>query len=472
MILPVAFAIAFTVGGVLESNPVAQTAAGSYLEPGAVSGVAYRPGLALDAYAPAGDPRPAAIVIHGASGSRSTHVNQLFDVLRRAGYAWFSVDYRSLGDVRDAERYIRRPGRFNITDDLVLVGVDTGGQIALDLARQSHVKGVVTFGIKPKPGDSPPPDCPVLMFHGSADDEVPVAEAETLCRKMAHCDFRAVQGAIHDFENWRPAEWGWKEDLTAWLRFDRRGLWKDITYSRPCGRDLLMDGWIPTGAGPFPAVIIMHGGGWEAGDKVTYVSPAFEPLARAGLAWFSIDYRLTPYVHVAEQLEDLRNAIRYVRRHAARFHVDPNRIAILGESASGQLVAQAGSEPCPGCEVQAIVSFYGVYDFLPWSSGEEWQRSRLTQLFGSVTADVLRKNSPIASARRDMPPVLLIQGTKDELAKGTGDYAAKLKEVGASYELVLLQGAPHGMENWEGHPEWMFYKHKLVDWLRSVLSAR
>lgn len=228
MVLPVAFAIALTVGGVLETKPVAQTPAGSYLQPDAVGGITYKPGLTLDAWAPAGNPRPAAIIIHGTNGSKSTHVTQLFDVLVRAGYAWFSVDYRSPADVPLATSYVRRPGRFNITNDLVLIGVDTGGQIALDLAARSNVKGVVTVGIKPKPVDAALPKCPVLIFHGTADDEAPVAEAEALCRKMAHCDFRAVGGAIHDFENWRPAEWSWKEDLTAWLRFDRRGLWKDI----------------------------------------------------------------------------------------------------------------------------------------------------------------------------------------------------------------------------------------------------
>src|SRR6202035_3264281 len=98
------------------------------------------------------------------------------------------------------------------------------------------------------------------------------------------------------------------------------GLWKDITYARLGVRDLRMDAFIPEGAGPFPAVIIAHGGGWEAGDKVTYISPVLAWLARAGFAWFSIDYRLTPYVRNPEQLEDLRTAIRYVRQHASRFH--------------------------------------------------------------------------------------------------------------------------------------------------------
>jgi acetyl esterase/lipase len=69
-----------------------------------------------------------------------------------------------------------------------------------------------------------------------------------------------------------------------------------------------------------------------------------------------------------EQLEDLRNAIRYVRVHARRFNVNPGTVAILGESAGGQMVTEIASEPCSGCEVQAVVSFYGVYNFVPWAS--------------------------------------------------------------------------------------------------------
>jgi len=141
-----------------------------------------------------------------------------------------------------------------------------------------------------------------------------------------------------------------------------------------------MDAFIPVGEGPFPAVVIAHGGGWEAGDKMTYVSPVFAPLARAGFAWFSIDYRLTPHVRNAEQLDDLREAIRYVRNHAGGFRVDPNRVAILGESASGQMAAQVASEKCPGCELQAVVCFYGVYDFTRWA-GDAENRPILDRVF-------------------------------------------------------------------------------------------
>jgi hypothetical protein len=52
------------------------------------------------------------------------------------------------------------------------------------------------------------------------------------------------------------------------------------------------------------------------------------------------------------------------------------------------------------------------------------------------------------------------------------EYARKLKEIGAPYRLILLEGAPHGMENWEGRPEWAFYKQQLVEWLRSTLQVQ
>ena len=454
---------------------------GNYVIPGVMGNIAYRDDLTLDAYAPAGEPRPAAVIIHGASGNKTTHVTQLFDVLTRAGYAWFSIDYRTAADVSEGIRYIRCPGRFNITDRTILIGADTGAQIALDVAALGGFQGVVTFGGKFSEVTAPsgPRDAglksgvtsPVIMFHGTNDDQSPLSQAEAICKKMNRCTLNRVQDGIHDFENWHPDQWQWKEELAAWLRNDRRGLWKDIAYSRPDGRELLMDAFIPQGPGPFAAVIIAHGGGWEAGDKVTYVSPVFEPLADAGFAWFSIDYRLTPFVHVAQQLDDLRAAVRYIREHATRFHVDPSRIALLGESASGHLVAQVASQPCPGCEVQAVVSFYGVYNFTKWASDPEW-KDALKRIFGDPAPEILKQYSPIFGASSSLPPMLLIQGTKDELFEGTREYATRLKEVHARHELVLVDGAPHGMENWEGHPEWMFYKQKMVEWLKETMGGQ
>ena len=93
----------------------------------------------------------------------------------------------------------------------------------------------------------------------------------------------------------------------------------------------------------------------------------------------------------------------------------------------------------------------------------------LDRVFGEWDPDTLKRYSPLYHVRRDLPPVLLLQGTTDELYAGTQAYAERLKQAGARYELILLDGAPHGMENWAGHPEWEFYKKRVVDWLKAVL---
>ncbi|MFB3920544.1 MAG: alpha/beta hydrolase fold domain-containing protein [Terriglobia bacterium] len=437
------------------------------------SGIVYKAPYELDAFAPAGEPRPAAMIVHGSSGNRSTHVNQLFPLLDRSGFAWFSVDYGSVDDLRAALDYIRCPGRFSITRQMVLIGEDTGAAAALAFAEGGDFAGVMTIGAKLPEGFKAhlPPATRLLMIQGTADETFPAPQIESFCRTTAGCKFFPVQGAIHNFENWHPDQWHWKEELTAWLRGDRRGLWKDLVYSRPGGRDLLLDAYVPEGEGPFPAVVIVHGGGWEAGDKITYVSPVFPPLAQAGFTWFSIDYRLTPYVHIPEQLEDVCTAVRFVRQHAAWFHVDPTRMALLGESASGHLVAQTQSTPRDGCQVQGAVLFYGVYNFTRWTHDPELS-TFLKQLFTDPSDATLRKYSPFFQARASLPPMLLIQGTADELYEGTMEYDARLKEVHARHDLILLENAPHGMENWEGHPEWMFYKQEMVKWLKEHLGGQ
>jgi hypothetical protein len=66
--------------------------------------------------------------------------------------------------------------------------------------------------------------------------------------------------------------------------------------------------------------------------------------------------------------------------------------------------------------------------------------------------------------------MLIIQGTGDELFPGTQEYVQRLDQVHARHEVIWLDKAPHGMENWECHPEWMFYKQQMVEWLDKTLS--
>src|SRR5579871_654424 len=80
---------------------------------------------------------------------------------------------------------------------------------------------------------------------------------------------------------------------------------KDMEFAHPGGKALLLDLHVPDGAGPFPAAVLVHGGGFDEGSKSTNVRPLFEPLANAGYAWFSIDYRLAPEFKFPKGNDDL-----------------------------------------------------------------------------------------------------------------------------------------------------------------------
>jgi acetyl esterase/lipase len=78
--------------------------------------------------------------------------------------------------------------------------------------------------------------------------------------------------------------------------------------------------------------------------------------------------------------------------------------------------------------------------------------------------------SPLHLARRGMPPILLVQGTADRLFAQAVAFSDRLSALNADYERYDVPGAPHGVENWEGHPAWLGYKQKLVEWLRRTLG--
>src|ERR1700683_1186511 len=102
----------------------------------------------------------------------------------------------------------------------------------------------------------------------------------------------------------------------------------DVEYTRPGGVSVKLDAHIPPGNGPFPAVILVHGGGWSEGDKTgKFIQPLFCPLDQPGFVWFSINYRLAPQFAFPAPAEDLEAAVRFVKQHAQEYKVNPARIA-------------------------------------------------------------------------------------------------------------------------------------------------
>ncbi len=255
---------------------------------------------------------------------------------------------------------------------------------------------------------------------------------------------------------------------------------KTLEYSRPGGVPLYMDSEIPKGSGPFPAVIIVHGGAWVRGDRRIDVAPLFEPLTHAGLAWFSIDYRLTSdFTQFGVAIQDVQNAIRFVRSHAGAYRIDPERIALIGESAGGQLAAMAALSGSPDTSVKAVVALYAPMDLVELAKHSTFVPAQLRDSirgtpFENVVLARLGQLSPVDNIRPGAPPFLLIHGTADALVPFAQSSAmcGRMKAAGVGCELYPVRGGGHGIRWWEtSHPrEAHAYKQAMVHWLKEHLQ--
>lgn len=259
----------------------------------------------------------------------------------------------------------------------------------------------------------------------------------------------------------------------------------DVEYGRAGKFSLRLDAHIPEGTGPFPAAILVHGGAWVAGDRTNNVQPLFQPLSDAGFVWFSISYRLggdlarNPIgaaLMMSTAIADVRQAVTYVKEHASEYRVDPNKIALIGESAGGQLALMAALRPGSSGSVRAVVAFYTPSDLaslaqtsslIPDSVRQAVRDSR----FDDLLLAGLTEFSPVNWVRTDSPPFLLIHGTDDGLVPiaQSERMCEKMRAAGATCELYPVKGGGHGIRAWES-ARLTGYKQPMVRWLLQILA--
>ncbi|MDP3068918.1 MAG: sulfatase-like hydrolase/transferase [Opitutaceae bacterium] len=232
-------------------------------------------------------------------------------------------------------------------------------------------------------------------------------------------------------------------------------------FSRPPTGALLLDLYLPekTPAQPLPVVLWIHGGGWNKGSKEN--CPHLW-LAAEGYAVVSMDYRLSYAAQWPAQLDDARAAVRWLRANAARYHLDPARLAVSGGSAGGHIAAVLGTAAAPADEtassrVQAVIDLYGPSDLLtmppnlpgPGKTDADLAKANGAKLLGGIVRDrpaLAKQASALHHVSRDDPPFLILHGDKDPQVPldQSQRLHAQLKEAGVASELVVLPGAGHG----------------------------
>jgi acetyl esterase/lipase len=299
--------------------------------------------------------------------------------------------------------------------------------------------------------------------------------------------------------------WVWAASDRAFRRAEVRSavvVREDLVY-RTIGSDRLSldvyqppEGVLPAGAVMRrPAILAIHGGSWIGGSKRLFrpdpwnSHPTAVRLAEAGYVVIAADYRLARPGSPAwpDALDDLREAVRWTRRHAHKLGIDPDRIAVLGQSAGAHLGVLLGTSRDPADElshVQAVVDFYGPTDLerLPLTRSRRLAHDPVFLFLGRDTPDPAaraREASPIHRVRRDSAPMLLFHGTRDPWVpiEQSEELARALQLARVTHRLVRIEGARHGFDAEVRDPEVADPRHRhllreILDFLQSVWNAQ
>jgi len=232
--------------------------------------------------------------------------------------------------------------------------------------------------------------------------------------------------------------------------------------------------------GKSPLVVYIHGGGWAGGDRYKVLRPhilnVLRGLSRQGVTCASIDYRLAKpgVATVMDSVADCKDALRFLVNNAERYGIDPERIAVFGESAGGHLclVTALGDEknyPCDGTitgspvKVRCVAAFYPRVSF---SDPEllatqrfplERVRKDLERILGGPLkekSEMIEKLSPIRLLRADSPAIFIAHGDHDDVLPVSN--AIKMRDAcvaaGVPVECVICKGAKHCFDGKENDP--------------------
>ena len=240
---------------------------------------------------------------------------------------------------------------------------------------------------------------------------------------------------------------------------------RDITYSN-VGSRVALDIVRPksiTASDRLPTVLFVHGGGFRAGNRESYLAQAAR-LAQRGYVTATASYRLAPRHQFPAPVEDVKAAVRFLRANAAKYNIDPDHIGAMGGSAGGHLVLMLGlTADVPDFEgtgpnrdqssrVQCVVNYYGPSDFT-----QSYQKSVdaavvLPMFLGGDLNNNRRIHqmaSPINWVTPRAAPTLSIHGTEDNYVAWEQSLwiTTRLVDAGVPAELEIIAGAGHGFRD-------------------------
>jgi acetyl esterase/lipase len=227
-----------------------------------------------------------------------------------------------------------------------------------------------------------------------------------------------------------------------------------VYVERPSGK-LAADVYMPHGSGPYPGMLVVHGGAWTVGSRAQLAAVA-QAFAERGYTSVAISYRLAPQYKFPAQIYDCEAAVRWMRGHAHELKIDPDRIGGFGYSAGGHLVALLGtlrdgdlreagvSAKAPSARLEVVLAGGAPCDFRVMPADSE----QLAYWLGGSRAekpDAYRIASPAAYIRRGDPPMFFFHGEQDLLVPIASPkrMVRLLQGAGVPAEMYMVKDAGH-----------------------------
>jgi acetyl esterase/lipase len=245
----------------------------------------------------------------------------------------------------------------------------------------------------------------------------------------------------------------------------------DLAYVENGHERQKLDLYLPKQAqGPLPVLIWVHGGGWQNGSK-DGCPPLRDGYVERGYAVASLNYRLSGHAVFPAQIEDCKAAIRWLRAHAEKFGLDPQRFGVWGSSAGGHLVAllgtsgevktfDVGAHLDQSSAVQAVCDYYGPTDFFAFVTTKGYESHAAAnapeaKLLGGTVEEkpeLAKRVNPITHITPDDPPFLIVHGDRDPVVPLNQSELLfdALTKAGVSAHFHTLEGAAHGGSGFNG----------------------
>ncbi len=238
---------------------------------------------------------------------------------------------------------------------------------------------------------------------------------------------------------------------------------KGVEYTNPDNQHLQLNIARPkAAAGPLPAVLFIHGGGFRAGNREGYNAQIIR-MAEKGYVAVTVSYRLAPKYPFPAAIHDTKAAVRWLRANAKKYNIDPDHIGVTGGSAGGTLAQMLGvttdvkefegdgGNPKESSAVKCVVNVYGANDFTK-SYGKSVDAHEVLPLYLGGNLEKARpahiRSSPLYWVTPNAVPTLCIHGTEDKYVhvEQAEMLVDKLKAAGVEAELLKLEGAGHGFK--------------------------